>query len=116
MDRGRSLVGYVQRVADSDMTEVLSTHAHTLHDRCEYIPSQGFCPFLLLENSRPLSPPWGPWTSYQPTLDFLSTLSKGIGQASTLPWAATYCHNTNFVRLQKSKPDYSRGKQNTPEF
>ena len=24
------------------------------------------CPFLLLENSRPLSPPWGPWTSYQP--------------------------------------------------
>ena len=34
------------------------------------------CSFLLLENSRPyfllerprlLSPPWGPWTSYQPT-------------------------------------------------
>ena len=46
MDRGRSLVGYVQRVADSDTTEVLSTHAHTLHDRCEYIPSQGFCPCI----------------------------------------------------------------------
>jgi len=22
-------------------------------------------PFLLLEGSGPLSPPWGPWTSYQ---------------------------------------------------
>ena len=25
------------------------------------------CPFLLLEHSRPLSSPWGPQTSYQPT-------------------------------------------------
>ena len=74
------------------------------------------CPLFLLESPIPLSLPWGPWTSYQPTLDFLPTLSKGIGQASTLPWAATYSHNTNFVRLQKPKPDYHRGKQNTPEF
>ena len=25
------------------------------------------CPFLLLESPRPISPPWGPQTSYQPT-------------------------------------------------
>ena len=25
------------------------------------------CPFLLFENPRPLSPPQGPWTPYQPT-------------------------------------------------
>ena len=24
------------------------------------------CPFLVLEGPRPLSPPWGPWTPYQP--------------------------------------------------
>ena len=24
-------------------------------------------PYFLLERPRPLSPPWGPWTSYQPT-------------------------------------------------
>ena len=23
--------------------------------------------YFILENSRPLSSPWGPWTSYQPT-------------------------------------------------
>ena len=28
------------------------------------------CPFLLLENPRPLSPPQGPQTSYQPTKEF----------------------------------------------
>ena len=32
------------------------------------------CPFLLLENPRPLSPPWGPWTSCQPAWEL--TFSK----------------------------------------
>ena len=29
--------------------------------------NKNICPFLLLENPRPFSPPWEPWTSYQPT-------------------------------------------------
>ena len=37
------------------------------------------CPSLLLENSRPPSPPWGSWTSYQPAQELaLSGLRVGL--------------------------------------
>ena len=44
---------------------------------CCYIILTKECPFLLLESPRPLSPPWGPQTSYQPASDL--TLPGGGG-------------------------------------
>ena len=36
---------------------------------------------------------------------------NGKVQASTFLWAATVIYSTTFVRLWKTKPDYSIGKQ-----
>ena len=51
----------------------------------------GTCPFLLLENSRLLFPPLGPWTSYRPTLEL--TLSPEPGHATPMDCTQWHIYN-----------------------
>ena len=66
---------------------------------------KGVCPFLLLENSRPLSPPWEPQTRFfsSGTPDFLSTFLGIDSHIKSIPECCYYKSKEWFDFLQEIK-------------
>ena len=71
------------------------------------------CPFLILESPRPLSPPWGPWTSINLRIDSSSSVqfqSLSCAWVFVTPWTSpcqaslTITHSWSLLKLESVMP------------